>query len=174
MDVIDEAFATGIISTDVGKKTLNKYYELTDDSHLYCIAIVLHPSLKLDYCCIAGWPETWINRAVAITRERWEGSFKPSHPAGSTAPSTPDDQAPQLLMTAMNSTVIWHTAVSLGSIPCAGGCRTRKSIQTLLDSLSQYILYQLAPLAWNVPSPRAASSSCLISATGSVQAQSRL
>ncbi|KAJ3967366.1 hypothetical protein EV361DRAFT_807417, partial [Lentinula raphanica] len=54
MDVIDEAFATGIISTDVGnhtlsapvrhalsigKKTLNKYYELTDDSHLYRIAI---------------------------------------------------------------------------------------------------------------------------------------
>ncbi|KAJ3965398.1 hypothetical protein EV361DRAFT_810767, partial [Lentinula raphanica] len=50
MDTIDQVFATGILNHEVlsapvhhalsiGKKTLNKYYELTDDSHLYCMAI---------------------------------------------------------------------------------------------------------------------------------------
>ncbi|KAE9388706.1 hypothetical protein BT96DRAFT_835879, partial [Gymnopus androsaceus JB14] len=60
MDAIDEAFATGIIdqrelcaplcyALSVGKKTLNKYYSLSDDSHIYRIAMVLHPSFKLSY-----------------------------------------------------------------------------------------------------------------------------
>lgn len=50
MDAIDEAFATGIIdqrelcaplcyALSVGKKTLNKYYSLSDDSHIYRIAM---------------------------------------------------------------------------------------------------------------------------------------
>ncbi|KAJ3834418.1 hypothetical protein F5878DRAFT_518082, partial [Lentinula raphanica] len=50
MDAIDQAFATGIVNRQVlstpvrhalsvGKKTLNKYYQLTDDSHIYRMAI---------------------------------------------------------------------------------------------------------------------------------------
>lgn len=50
MDAIDEAFATGIIDNQllsepirhalsIGKKTLNKYYTLTDDSDIYCMAM---------------------------------------------------------------------------------------------------------------------------------------
>ncbi|KAJ3966428.1 hypothetical protein EV361DRAFT_809106, partial [Lentinula raphanica] len=50
MDAIDEVFATGIINDEdlsepirhalaIGKKTLNKYYSLTDDSELYRIAM---------------------------------------------------------------------------------------------------------------------------------------
>jgi len=50
MDAIDEAFATGIIddrvlcmplrhALSVGKKTLNKYYSLTDDSNIYRMAM---------------------------------------------------------------------------------------------------------------------------------------
>ncbi|KAJ3755208.1 hypothetical protein EV360DRAFT_20087, partial [Lentinula raphanica] len=60
MDILDEVFASGIVNTailsgpvrhalSIGKRTLNKYYALTDDSYLYRMAIVLHPSLKLDY-----------------------------------------------------------------------------------------------------------------------------
>lgn len=56
MDAIDEAFATGIIDDQVlsnpirhalsiGKKTLNKYYSLTDDSHIYRIAMGMSPKL---------------------------------------------------------------------------------------------------------------------------------
>ncbi|KAJ3965087.1 hypothetical protein EV361DRAFT_811267 [Lentinula raphanica] len=51
MDAIDEAFASGILDRDnvfsepmrhalgIGKKTLNKYYSLTDDSDLYRMAM---------------------------------------------------------------------------------------------------------------------------------------
>ncbi|KAJ3832511.1 hypothetical protein EV361DRAFT_764570, partial [Lentinula raphanica] len=75
MDAIDEAFASGIVDTtefsgpvrhalSIGKKTLNKYYGLTDDSYIYCMAIVLHPSRKLDYFCNAEWPDSWVEAAV--------------------------------------------------------------------------------------------------------------
>lgn len=50
MDAIDAAFANGIIdkrelclplrhALTMGKRTLNKYYSLTDDSHIYRIAM---------------------------------------------------------------------------------------------------------------------------------------
>ncbi|KAJ3968254.1 hypothetical protein EV361DRAFT_805918, partial [Lentinula raphanica] len=53
MDTIDEAFASGIVDEDtvsapvrhalsLGKKTLNKYYELTDDSYLYRMSIGMY------------------------------------------------------------------------------------------------------------------------------------
>ncbi|KAJ3963862.1 hypothetical protein EV361DRAFT_812957, partial [Lentinula raphanica] len=54
MDAIDEGFASGIVQTQVlsapvrhalsiGKRTLNKYYALTDDSYIYRMAIgMLH------------------------------------------------------------------------------------------------------------------------------------
>ncbi|KAE9386310.1 hypothetical protein BT96DRAFT_744661, partial [Gymnopus androsaceus JB14] len=75
MDAIDEAFATGIIeqkelctplcyALSVGKKTLNKYYSLSDDSHIYRIAMVLHPSFKLSYFRQLNWQEQWIQDAV--------------------------------------------------------------------------------------------------------------
>ncbi|KAE9387864.1 hypothetical protein BT96DRAFT_777490, partial [Gymnopus androsaceus JB14] len=60
MDAIDEAFASGIVDNhelcaplrhalSIGKKTLNKYYALTDDLDIYRITMVLHPSYKLAY-----------------------------------------------------------------------------------------------------------------------------
>ncbi|KAE9389675.1 hypothetical protein BT96DRAFT_762588, partial [Gymnopus androsaceus JB14] len=78
MDTIDEAFATDIIDNQllsepirhallVGKRTLNKYYALTDDSDIYHMAMVLHPSLKLEYFCKAGWTDDWVQDAIDIT-----------------------------------------------------------------------------------------------------------
>ncbi|KAJ3764927.1 hypothetical protein FB446DRAFT_604590, partial [Lentinula raphanica] len=50
MDAIDQSFATGIVNCQatsapvrhalsIGKRTLNKYYQLTDESHIYRMAI---------------------------------------------------------------------------------------------------------------------------------------
>ncbi|KAE9385639.1 hypothetical protein BT96DRAFT_840438, partial [Gymnopus androsaceus JB14] len=50
MDAIDKAFASGIVKNhqlcaplchalSIGKKTLNKYYALTDNSDIHCIAM---------------------------------------------------------------------------------------------------------------------------------------
>ncbi|KAF9559745.1 hypothetical protein CPC08DRAFT_621297, partial [Agrocybe pediades] len=46
-----------------GKKTLNKYYNITDHSELYRIAMVLHPRHKLQYFKTAGWEAEWIETA---------------------------------------------------------------------------------------------------------------
>ena len=58
MDAIDQAFATGIVNNrelstplrhalTVGKRTLNKYYQLTDNSHIYRMA--MGKSIVLEY-----------------------------------------------------------------------------------------------------------------------------
>ncbi|KAE9395712.1 hypothetical protein BT96DRAFT_1043300, partial [Gymnopus androsaceus JB14] len=82
MDAIDEAFASRMVDNHklcaplrhaltIGKKTLNKYYALTDNSDIYHIAMVLHPSLKLSYFNHLNWPEGWIDDAMNVTRNAW-------------------------------------------------------------------------------------------------------
>ena len=72
----------------LGKKTLNRYYDKTDHSEVYRIAMgkwpylsfyftlqfflfyptVLHPRHKLHYFKKAGWEEGWIETARDIVR----------------------------------------------------------------------------------------------------------
>jgi hypothetical protein len=75
----------------LAKKTLNHYYELTDKSEVYHIAmgvfsfhflatftnhiIVLHPCHKLSYFKNAGWTEEWINTAEHLVREEFDRSY---------------------------------------------------------------------------------------------------
>ncbi|KAG1759931.1 hypothetical protein EDD22DRAFT_781859, partial [Suillus occidentalis] len=70
-------FTNGIIKTKtlhpalraalhIAKITLNRYYSLTNESETYWIAMVLHPSYKLDYFTSAGWQGEWISMAHDI------------------------------------------------------------------------------------------------------------
>ncbi|KAF8548523.1 hypothetical protein OG21DRAFT_1380637, partial [Imleria badia] len=73
MDHIDKKFTT--YSRDrkylptirsavtLAKKTLDRYYSLTNHSEVYRIAMVLHPRHKLAYFKAANWPDEWINTA---------------------------------------------------------------------------------------------------------------
>ena len=99
MDVIDERLTTG--STDksykpciraalhLGKKTLNRYYNKTDASEGYRIAmgeylvylsqlyalltsVVLHPRHKLKYFAHAKWQQDWIDTAYDLVRETYD------------------------------------------------------------------------------------------------------
>ncbi|KAG2340506.1 hypothetical protein BDR05DRAFT_842561, partial [Suillus weaverae] len=73
MDLIDEKLTTLslneqfllLICAAVGlaKKTLNHYYELTDTSEVYRIAMILHPCHKLAYFKLAKWADEWIQTA---------------------------------------------------------------------------------------------------------------
>ncbi|KAJ7190628.1 hypothetical protein GGX14DRAFT_304628, partial [Mycena pura] len=47
----------------LAKKTMNKYYSATDESNVYRIAMVLHPSLKLEYFKLRRWEQPWIQTA---------------------------------------------------------------------------------------------------------------
>ncbi|KAF8171479.1 hypothetical protein BJ912DRAFT_860531 [Pholiota molesta] len=59
----------------LGKKTLNRYYNLSDHSEIYRIAMVLHPRHKLDYFKRAGWDPVWIDTAQQIVRDEFERSY---------------------------------------------------------------------------------------------------
>jgi hypothetical protein len=63
MDYLDQQLTTGALNTryseaikamiSVGKKTLNQYYDMTDQSEIYCIAMgkfIVHPCVVLYSC----------------------------------------------------------------------------------------------------------------------------
>ncbi|KAI0665687.1 hypothetical protein C8Q78DRAFT_956941, partial [Trametes maxima] len=47
----------------LAKKTLNRYYTKTDLSATYRMAMMLHPSHKLQYFENTGWPARWLKMA---------------------------------------------------------------------------------------------------------------
>lgn len=105
MDHIDKHLATSAINDDyplalkaalaIGKKTLNKYYEKTDQSDVYRIAmginysminlrlwlrhllifLALHPQHKLEYFKNAGWEEAWIKTARQIVEDTYKKGY---------------------------------------------------------------------------------------------------
>ncbi|KAF5355384.1 hypothetical protein D9757_014613 [Collybiopsis confluens] len=87
MDAIDEALATGMVDNEevsdpikhalaIGKRTINKYYALSDGSNIYRMAMVLHPQHKTRYFENANWSEDWIEESIDITRAAY-AQFKP-------------------------------------------------------------------------------------------------
>ncbi|GBE82287.1 putative AC9 transposase [Sparassis crispa] len=62
----------------LAKKTLNKYYTLTDSSEVYRIAMVLHPRHKLSYFKQAKWEQSWINTTEELVREEFRCSYSMS------------------------------------------------------------------------------------------------
>ena len=104
MDHIDEHLATAVLNTDypmaikaalaIGKRTLNRYYNKTDHSEIFRIAmgndflafssfrlllissLSLHPKHKLEYFKRAGWKDARVTRAEEIVRTEFERSYK--------------------------------------------------------------------------------------------------
>ncbi|SJL18439.1 uncharacterized protein ARMOST_22028 [Armillaria ostoyae] len=87
MDHIDQVFATASIQNTqlsapmrasllVAKKTLNRYYSMTDKSDLYRIAMILHPRYKLDYFVEANWEPGWIADACRVLCEEFDRKYK--------------------------------------------------------------------------------------------------
>ncbi|KIM51047.1 hypothetical protein SCLCIDRAFT_46451, partial [Scleroderma citrinum Foug A] len=90
MDYIDEVFTTGMLdhthfdpaicaTIRLAKKTLNKYYSLTDSSKVYCIAMILHPCYKLEYFKQAKWNVDWIDTAQDLIRATYDSTYAPCH-----------------------------------------------------------------------------------------------
>ncbi|KAG2087278.1 uncharacterized protein F5147DRAFT_523764, partial [Suillus discolor] len=81
MDLIDEKLTTyshnrqyhsSIRSAvQLAKVTLNRYYQLTDQSEVYRIAMVLHPRHKLVYFRNARWEDDWVTTAEKLVRDRF-------------------------------------------------------------------------------------------------------
>ncbi|KAI9056833.1 hypothetical protein FKP32DRAFT_1554661, partial [Trametes sanguinea] len=62
-------------SLRTAKKTLNRYYKLSDMSATYRIAMVMHPSHKMNYFERAGWPSAWLKTARELVREEFDTEY---------------------------------------------------------------------------------------------------
>lgn len=81
MDHIDESLTTYSINNKycpairsacaLAKKTLNRYYSKTDDSVMYRICLMLHPSYKTAYFKRLKWPTEWIDAADEVVHSEW-------------------------------------------------------------------------------------------------------
>ncbi|KAI9430134.1 hypothetical protein BJY52DRAFT_1096858, partial [Lactarius psammicola] len=59
----------------IGKNTMNCYYNKTDHSEVYHIAMVLHPRHKLDYFKKHKWEGAWIQAAHKIVQDEFRWSY---------------------------------------------------------------------------------------------------
>ena len=73
---------------------LNKYYEKSDESFMYQIAMALDPRFKLEYFVKEHWPTDWINMVKDITRQVYQEDYPstvmaslPASPRWPLAPS---------------------------------------------------------------------------------------
>ncbi|EPT01249.1 hypothetical protein FOMPIDRAFT_1120778, partial [Fomitopsis schrenkii] len=87
MDLIDEHLATDTtnlqldpairVAVGCAKRTINHYYDKSDESAAYRIAMILDPRYKLQYFSDNGWLESWIDDArLAVEQtfnEDWKG-----------------------------------------------------------------------------------------------------
>ncbi|KAF7762398.1 hypothetical protein Agabi119p4_8991 [Agaricus bisporus var. burnettii] len=79
MDHIDNLLTSSIVNAEystsinkaleMGQKTLNHYYSLTDGSSTYRIAMVLDPHFKLEYFRDAKWELEWIETARNLVHD---------------------------------------------------------------------------------------------------------
>ncbi|KAG1735960.1 uncharacterized protein EDB91DRAFT_1055957 [Suillus paluster] len=98
MDLIDEKLTTYSLddkylpaihaAVGLAKKTLNRYYQLTDHSDMYCIAMILHPHHKLVYFKVVNWENEWIDAAEKLLRDEFERSYLDSSLVESDKDST--------------------------------------------------------------------------------------
>ncbi|KAF6747990.1 hypothetical protein DFP72DRAFT_821122 [Ephemerocybe angulata] len=61
----------------LSKATLNRYYNKTDTSETYRIAMILHPRYKLQYFRNRRWETDWIETAEEILRDEYKRSYGP-------------------------------------------------------------------------------------------------
>ena len=98
-----------------GRRMLNKYYGLSDDSIMYRVAMrkllasllllnsissrifaVLHPKYKSAYFIKAGWPSEWIKMAEDLLRSQWKDHYKPISTETGTIPSVSHNTLPPI------------------------------------------------------------------------------
>ncbi|KAF9010993.1 hypothetical protein BDZ89DRAFT_964158 [Hymenopellis radicata] len=72
----------------VAKDTLNKYYNLSDDSELYRIALMLHPKYKTSYFDDHHWPVDWKDSATGLIRRVFNEYLSAYEAATGDSPKT--------------------------------------------------------------------------------------
>ncbi|KAH9828744.1 uncharacterized protein C8Q71DRAFT_690178, partial [Rhodofomes roseus] len=81
MDIIDQRLATEAlnqtldpairVALGLGKRAINRYYNKSDESAVYRIAMILDPRHKLQYFRDNRWPDEWIAQARFLVRQTY-------------------------------------------------------------------------------------------------------
>ncbi|KDQ08367.1 hypothetical protein BOTBODRAFT_118701, partial [Botryobasidium botryosum FD-172 SS1] len=95
---LEKAVATSphrsiVHAAQCGLAGLNKYYSLTDETHMYRFSLLLHPNYKTDYMKDQEWKQVWINESLRLLREVWKEDYAPKLTAdqpATAAAATPD------------------------------------------------------------------------------------
>ncbi|KAG2036111.1 hypothetical protein BDR03DRAFT_866841 [Suillus americanus] len=90
-------------AVQLAKKTLNRYYQLTDRSRTYRISMVLHPQHKLLYFKAAHWEDDWIETGEKLMHEEFERLYLSLHDGSDLG--CEDD----VWMVCFNSILVWHS-----------------------------------------------------------------
>jgi len=93
-----------------GLAILNKYYQKSDESFVYRIAMALDPRYKLSYFNDQHWPPNWINTVKEITRMVYKDDY-PSvevadFPASPKKPPAPSSEWPSLLRKGLGKAIL--------------------------------------------------------------------
>ncbi|PIL26246.1 hypothetical protein GSI_12002 [Ganoderma sinense ZZ0214-1] len=80
------------VACGLAKEALNKYYSYTDMSDTYRIAMMLHPTHKLDYFKTLKWPAGWQKTARELLVEEYERSYKDSGSVDDPSDEDEDDK----------------------------------------------------------------------------------
>ncbi|CUA70752.1 timeless [Rhizoctonia solani] len=67
----------GNLAANRARLKLDKYYNLSDSSLLFRLALGLHPSNRTTYPRKVGWKPNWIDELEEITINTWEEHYKP-------------------------------------------------------------------------------------------------
>ncbi|KAJ7193561.1 ribonuclease H-like domain-containing protein [Mycena pura] len=74
-------FPVSCMAAATGIGILDKYYSKTDDSIMYHIAMLMHPSYGLSYFEQMEWPKDWQDTAVALACKQWTKHYCVKTPA---------------------------------------------------------------------------------------------
>ncbi|TFY61175.1 hypothetical protein EVG20_g7153 [Dentipellis fragilis] len=136
MDHIDQHFATETLNTklnpaihasiSIAKRTLNHYYNLTDSSEVYRIAMILHPRHKLEYFKHANWEADWIDTAREIVRDEFDRSY--------ASVAIPDNEAADDAESSAETTEIQSQNI-FDNLPAL----RKPKVSSRLDELARYL-----------------------------------
>ncbi|KAJ7049637.1 hypothetical protein C8F01DRAFT_1001859, partial [Mycena amicta] len=76
------------IGTLTGLGILDKYYSKTDESIMYRVAMLMHPSYGISYFDKMGWPNEWKETAIDMARAQGTENYRVSAPGVSTGHKT--------------------------------------------------------------------------------------
>ncbi|KAL1941326.1 hypothetical protein VTO73DRAFT_7143 [Trametes versicolor] len=144
------------VALGLAKKTLNRYYKISDMFAVYRIAMILHPCYKVDYFKSAHWPKAWQKDTRKMVEEEYSKHYAPSDDDAASAPHTrrADMKGPS---ESQEGNIFDH----LPSMAEGSGKHLEDELQQYLDSPTVFVKPHEALSWWTEQAKRYPNLSCM-------------